>query len=60
MTTGTSKLRTRGKKEQDSQAPAKRTKLASTMATLTRTIHQQVSLNSDQMGMVSVTMAQQL
>ena len=60
MTSGMSKLRTRGKKVQDSQPPAKRTRLASTMATLARTIHQQVSSNSDQMVMVSVTMAQQL
>ena len=60
MTTSTIKLKTSGKKVQDSQPPAKRTRLASTMATLTRTIHQQVSLQSDQMGTVSVTMAQQL
>ena len=59
-TSGTSKLRTRGKKAQDSTPPAKKTRLASAMATLTRTIHQQVSSNSDQTGMVSVTMAQQL
>ena len=32
MTTGTTKLRTRGKKAKDSQPPAKRTRLASTMA----------------------------
>ena len=55
-----SKLRTRGKKAQDSQPPAKRTRLASTTATLTRTVHQQVSSNSDQTSTVSVTMALQL
>ena len=60
MTTGTSNLRTRGKKVQDSQPPAKRTRLASSTATLTRTIHQKVSSNSDQTCTVSVTMAQQL
>ena len=55
-----SKLRTRGKKAQDVSPPVKKTRLVSAMASLTRTIHQQVSSNSDQTGMVSVTMAQQL
>ena len=59
-TTGKTKLKTRGKKAQDSQPPSKRTRLVSIMSTLTRTICQQVSLQSDQTGMVSVTMAQQL
>ena len=59
-TSGTSKLRTRGKMAKDVSPPVKKSRLASAMASLTRTIHQQVSSNSDQTGMVSVTMAQQL
>ena len=54
------KPKTRGKKMQDSQPPAKRTGLASSTAMLMRTIHQQVSSQADQTGMVLVTMAQQL
>ena len=54
-----SKLRTRDKRAQDVSPPVKKTRLASAMALLTRTIHQQVSSNSNQTGMVSVTMAQQ-
>ena len=57
---GTSKLRTRGKKAQDVSLPVKKARLASAMASLTRTIQQQVSSNSDQTGTVLVTMAQQL
>ena len=60
MTTSTTEPRTRGKKAQNLQPPAKRTRLASTMATLTRTIHQKVSSQSYEMGTISVTMAQQL
>ena len=51
---------TRGKKAQNSQPLTKRTRLVSTTAALTRTIHQQVSSQSDQTSTVSVTMAQQL
>ena len=45
---------------QDSQPPAKRTKLASSTAALRRTIHQKVSSQADQTSMVSITMVQQL
>ena len=55
-----SKPRPRGKKAQDVSPPVKKTRLVSAMASLTRIIYQQVSSNSDQTGMVSVTMAQQL
>ena len=56
----TTKPNTRGKKVQDSQPDAKRTRLASSTSTLTRTIHQKVSSEADQIGTVSITMAQQL
>ena len=55
-----SKSRTRGKKVQDVSPPVKKARLASAMASLTRTIHQRISSNSDQKGMFSITMAQQL
>ena len=59
-TSGTSKLQARRKKAQDVSPPVKKTRLASATASLTRAIHQQLSSNSEQTVMVSVTMAQQL
>ena len=57
---GKAKPRTKSNKTQDSHPPAKRTRLASTMGTLMRTIHQQVSSQSDQTGSVSVTIPHRL
>ena len=59
-TTGMAKLRTRGAKAHNSEPPDKRTRAATTIAMLTRTIHQQVTSQPHQTGTVTVSLAQQL
>ena len=59
-TTGKTKLRPWGTKAHNSEPPAKRKRLVTTTAMLTRTIHQQATLQPHQTGSMMVSMAQQL